>query len=505
MKTRGQKALLNTIVLTVHEIVSFVSALILPRFILAAFGSEYNGISSSIAQFLEVISLLIVGIGGPTRVALYKTLAEGDREGTSGIVNATESYMRKVAMALMVYIGAMFIFYPYIAETSLPHSEIRLLILLVGMSSFARYFFGITYNILLQADQKLYVYYIAMSGVVILNLISAIALIKVGMNIFVVKGVSAVINVLVPIIMSIYVRKKYEIDKKVPKNKLGLKGRWDAMWHSIANIIHTNTDLVVLTVFSNVKMVSVYTIHYLVINGVFKILSTFTNSLEAAFGNMLAKKETKAAYRHLENYEFFTALFVSVIFSCTLSLIVPFVKLYTAGITDVNYIVPTFAVVAVVAQIAMCFRQPYITIVQAAGHYKQTRNGAFLEAGINVVLSVVLTSFFGIVGVAIGTLVANLFRTLQYVFYLKDNIIKYPVSKPLLIMLWTAGNTVVITLLCNFIIGVCEISGWVSWIVLGFVCVIVSFTVTLVSAVIFYRQRMVMFKNIAMSILKKKK
>ncbi len=490
MKSRGQKALINTAVLGIYQAVYFVCGLILPRYLLLHFGSDYNGVVSSVNQFLSFITILQVGIAGSTRFALYKVLADDDIKGVSGIIRATEKYMRKVGLVLLAYIGVLSFIYPYISSTSIPAFEAGLLVVIVGASSFSQYFFGITYQILLTADQRQYVYHIIATVATVLNTVIAVILMKNGQNIFIVKLGSAVIYVLVPIVLSLYVRRKYKIDRSVPVDKTGLKGRWDVMWHSVANIVHNNTDLVVLTVLTDIKMVSVYTVYHLVINGLYKILSIFTSSLEAAFGNMFAKKETKTAYRNLEMYEFFMCCFVSVVFSVSLVLIVPFVKLYTSNVTDVNYIEPVFAVVAVIAQMVMCIRQPYLTVVQASGHYKQTKNGALAEAGVNIVLSVILTWRIGLVGVAVGTLVANLFRTVQYAVYLSKNVVNRPLHKPVLMMLWTAANVLVVWFVSKPLMALITIDSWMNWVLAGGICCAVAVFVTLLTSLVCCRKKL---------------
>jgi len=504
VKTRGQKAVTNTVFLAILEIVSFLSSLILPRYILLYFGSDYNGVVASINQFLNFLTILQMGIASSTRFALYKVLANNDNVGVSGIINATQSYMRKVGAVIILYIGIMVAFYPYIANTTITHNQTRLLVLILGAGSFAQYFFGITYQILLIADQRQYIYNIIRIIATIVNLAAALIIMKMGGSIFAVKFGSAIVFVLVPVVLSILVRRRYKIDKKVPHNKIGLKNRWDAMWHTVADIIHKNVGLVVLTVFADIKLVSIYTVYQLVLNGLYRILCIFTTSLEAAFGNMLAKKETDNAYRHLENYEFFMCSFVSIVFSCALVLIVPFVKIYTKGITDVNYIQPTFAAIAVIAQMILCVRQPYLTVVQAAGHYKQTRNGAFLEAGLNIAITLSLTPIIGLVGAALGTLIANLVRTLQYVFYLKKNILFRPVKEPLKVIVWAASNVLITCFVSNTILSFLNMSNWFDWIIAGACCFIVASVVTLGSARIFFKDKLNTFIKMLFNLLKVK-
>lgn len=503
MKSRSQKALLNTVVLGVYQLVYFVSGLILPRFLLLSFGSDYNGVVSSITQFLNFISILQLGIAGATRFSLYKVLAVNDLNGISAIINATERYMRKIGIILIGYICILSVAYPKIAETSLSSVEVGLLVLIIGASTFSQYFFGLTYQILLIADQKQYIYYTLSTIATMLNTGVAIALMRCNQNFFVVKIVSTVIYTIIPLILFFYVRKKYKIDKNVMPNKEAIKGRKDVMWHSIASIVHDKTDLIVLTMFSDIKLVSVYTVHYLVVNGLQKVLSIFTNSLEAGFGNMFAKKEVGTAYKNLEFYEFFMCSFVSLVFSCTLVLISPFVKVYTSDINDINYYEPVFAFVIVVAQMIMCLRQPYLTIVQAAGHYKQTKNGAFVEAGLNVIVSIIAIQTLGIVGVAVGTLVANSVRTFQYIVYLSKNILSRPLRKPLCMMAWTALNVFIIFSLETKLVDFFNIDSWMNLIMVAFLCFCVSFVVTLISSAIFCNNQLKQLLKVSMNFISK--
>ncbi len=332
----------------------------------------------------------------------------------------------------------------------------------------------------------------------------AIIIMEMGYSILAVELGTAVVSVLIPIVLYIVVKRMYKIDKKVPKNKIGLKNRWDALWHTVADVIHKNVGLAVLTFFADIKLVSIFTVHQLVLNGLFRVLSIFTSSLEAVFGNMLAKKETENAYKHLENYEFFMCSFISIVFSCALVLIVPFVKVYTKGVTDVNYIQPTFAAIAVIAQMILCIRQPYLTVVQAAGHYKQTRNGAFLEAGLNLVLTISLTPILGLVGVALGTFASNLVRTLQYIFYLSKNILLRPVTEPLKVIAWTAFNVTIVYFASNAVLSVLNMSNWLDWIIAGVCCFVIALAVTLVSARIFFNDKLKNLIKMLFNLMNKK-
>ena len=91
---------------------------------------------------------------------------------------------------------------------------------------------------------------------------------------------------------------------------------------------------------------------------------------------MWAKKAFDAIYRNLRLYEYAVAVFVTVIFSSTLILLLPFISLYPSGVTDTEYILPFYAMVITIAQVFYCMRTPYLTLVQGVGHYKETKIGA---------------------------------------------------------------------------------------------------------------------------------
>lgn len=489
-RSRIKKASINLITTTLYEIVTFVCGLILPRLILSHFGSTYNGITSSVTQFLSLVSILRLGVAGATRVALYKTLATGDIAGTSAIVRATEKYMRKIGYVILAYIVVLAVFYPMFTDTGVGYFDVAILIVAAGIGTFAQYFFGITYQTLLSADQSIYVYNISQTGCTVANTLLSAALIYAGCTIQTVKLSCSIVFFLTPFILNLYVTKKYKLDKRCKPDNSGLKQRKDVLASSLANIVHENTDVVVLTLFCDVKIVSVYTVYNLVMAALRKVLEIFSTGTEAIFGDMWAKKQYDSIRRNLSLYEYVIGVLVSVLFSATLMLIVPFVSLYTKGVNDVNYILPTYAIIISIAMACYCFRTPYLTLVQGVGHYKQTKRGAYFEAGLNLVSSVVLVQFIGITGTAVGTLLANVFRSLQYAFYIDDHIVdrgKLIIFKRIF---WITLNIAASCGIAYLLLGTMAKSGWLKWVLSGAIIVAISCVITGISSVLFFRDDM---------------
>ncbi len=503
--SRIKKASLNIIWLIVYEVVVFACNFILPRMIITTYGSAYNGLISSVTQFMNFVAILRLGVAGATRVALYKSLADGDIAETSAIIKATELYMRKIGYIILGVVAVLAVVYPTFIEKEFGFLNTAVLVVAIGIGIFSQYFFGITYRTLLQADQRLYVTNIVQAITVILNTALSALLITQGCSIQVVKIVYAVIFTISPILLNRYVIWKYRIDTKSKPNYSALNRKGDVMGHSIANIVHENTDIVVLTLFTDIRLCSVYSVYNLVMHGLKQIMSVFTTGVEAVFGNMWAKGETENIKKNLRYFEYMMGLFVSVAFSATIVLILPFVKLYTKGASDVEYIIPLYAAIITIAQAFYCFRMPYLTLTQAAGHYKETRNGAYFEAGLNLVISIILVQFIGILGTAIGTLLANLFRTLQYSVYVSDKLIMRNKRVVVTRLIWIAANIAITVFIGSMLFGKMAYTDWRNWILAAVGCIGISAVVCVLSSLLFYRADAKGLINIGKRMVRRKK
>jgi len=502
---RTKKAMKNIIASMIYQIVSIICGLILPRLILSAFGSTYNGVISSATQFLSMVSLLNLGIAGATRVALYKTLAADDVLGTSRIMKATKKYMYKVGGIVAVYAAVLCIVYPFISHNDLTHIESAAIIAIISLSTFAEYFFGISNNTLLSADQSGYITSTLNIIVTIANTAISAILIKMGASIFCVKLAGSLVFFIAPFVLNIYVKKKYGLISDCEPDDSAIKGRKAAAFHSIANIVHNNTDLLVLTVFADAKQISVYSVYYLVVGKIKSIMSVFTNGLEAAFGNMWAKNELDLLKHHFKVLEFALYAFTAVIFSCVGILIVPFIAEYTKGVHDVNYILYDFAILISLAEGMYCIREPYLILIQATGYYEETKIGALIEALLNIFLSIILVNFIGINGVIIGTFVANTFRTFQYAVFIAKYITNESFMHTACRFLWLVANVAIIVIISFFILQTLPVfDGWTGWIRQAAIVLIIACVVTLISSLAFYKNNLMYLFGIFMRMISKR-
>ena len=471
---RSKKAIKNIITSLLQQVVIVICGLIVPRAIIETFGSSVNGLVSSITQFLSYITLLEAGIGPVIKSALYKPIAKKDKTQIEKILKASQRFFRVVSGVFIVYLIALCFIYPLIVSTEFETGYTVFLILIIAVSTFAEYFFFFLYKLYLQAEQKTYVTSIIQILATILNAILVIVLIKFGANIQVVKLGSAFVFVLRPIIQNIYVKKKYNIDFKEVKEKYELKQKWDGLAQHIASVVHNNTDIAILTIFTSTTEVSVYSVYLYVVNGVKNMVQALTGGVDASFGDMIAKNEIDNLNRSFRTYELFYFTLTTSVYIITIVMILPFVKVYTSGITDANYYRPTFAILVTIAELMWSIRLPYSSVTLAAGHFKQTNKGAWVEVFSNLIISIALVFKFGMVGVAIGTLVAMTIRTIEFMYHTSKYILRRNQIENVKRVIILIVEMLVLVPIGFFISKFIDVNSYVSWFFLAVIVGLIS-------------------------------
>ena len=234
--------------------------------------------------------------------------------------------------------------------------------------------------------------------------------------------------------MRIYVNKCYQLNRKAKYNTEPIKQKWNGIAQHVSAVVLNNTDIVVLTLLSNLSNVSIYSVYHAITFGMKNVLVSVTSGMGALLGDQYAKKEFEKLHETFNMFEWIMHFLTFMLFSATAFLIVPFIQVYTRGITDADYTQPLFAVILVIAYGIICLQLPYNVMIHNAGHFKQTQLFSILEAVINVVVSVILVWFYGLIGVAIGTVAAVLFRLVYLVIYLTRNILNRKITQFLKIL-----------------------------------------------------------------------
>lgn len=219
--------LINIISSLVLQVITILSYFILPKIILNSFGSEVNGLVSSINQFLNFITLVEGGITGVILANLYKPLVEGDNDAVSSILGTAQSFYKKIGYIYIVYSLVLGIAFKFLFRVEFSLIYVFALTLILSFNLLVQYMFALTNKTLLTADKKVYIINFTQAIMILLSLVFSYILIKIYPSIHLLKLVSGILYFLQPIVYGIYVNKNYKLRKNcIVDNKL-IDQRWN--------------------------------------------------------------------------------------------------------------------------------------------------------------------------------------------------------------------------------------------------------------------------------------
>lgn len=419
-----RKLYLNSVVSLLYQIVAVCIGLILPRLFIVSYGSDVNGLVQSITQLLSIISLLDLGVGAVVQAALYRPLLEKDNKKISEIFFSAKKFFSMIAAGLVLYVIALCFYYSgFKSDEFAPIFSITLIIA-ISISYFAQYYFGMCNTLLLNADQRIYVVTLANFIGLVLNAIITVVLIRCGFSIQLVKLAASLIYLIRPLMMACYVKKHYNLTRPniLPSN--AIPNKWSGLAQHIAVVITNSVDNVLLTIFSTFAVVSVYNVYVMPLNSIRSLIDTTSTSFKSYFGNIIAKNDHRTLCNEFDKYEAFMHFVVVLIFGTIAIVLVPFVLVYTKGVTDADYNNKLFGELITIAYAAYAIRVPYTNIIFAAGKFRETQKFSVIECALNIGVSLILVFPFGMVGVAIGTVVSSGYRAVASAIYLQKHILK---------------------------------------------------------------------------------
>lgn len=498
-----KNASLNILFAIVLQIVTFIRGLIVPRMIIPAYGSDVNGLISSITQFLTYISLLEAGVGSVFRASLYKPLANGDMDRVSGIINEQKRFYKKIGFIFIGYVAVLCFVYPLLAKTQIPKEYIISFILILSVNTFMEYFVSLPYVSLLSADQKIRISYIVSIIYTTVNVVVTLIFVTLKADIRLIYLSMCVIGLLRPLFYFLYIKRKYALSKSALPDGSALSQRWNGMVHHIAYYIHTNTDVLIITIFIGTASVSVYSVYAAVIIGIEKIITSISTGSAAGIGKMIALGNQENIDKAMNIFEFVQGGAIAILYTITAVMLIPFMRLYTVSMTDINYIVPEFGYVLLIAEAVYCFRCIYSTVSSCANKFKETQIGAVLECSINLILSLffVLIMKIDLLGVALGTVAGMLTRYIFEIVFLAKHVLRRNILKPLKSLSVNIIIAAFSIFICFMLINYDNIITVWDWILKACITAIITILIAIIGYMAFYYK---VAKEIILKVKKKR-
>lgn len=467
----------NILVSTIGQIIVIVLGIFLPRIMIVNYGSDTNGLISTVAQIFTYMALLEAGIGQAARNAMYEPLSRGDRDGVSSVASTATCYYRRVTVLYGIGVLLLALFVPQFLKSEISKTEIFFVILLEGMSGVISFYFIQTPSTILLADGKAYVNNEIQYTNKILSSIVKIVMASMHYSIVFLQLAYFLITIAKVFVYRSYFKKHYPwINFHVPSKNAILADRNSYIITEIAWTIFSSTDMIVLSFFLSTKISSVYTIYNLVFSNLNVLLTTVYTSISYMLGLSFYKGINKYCAVH----DAFNSIFMSLITALmivSMFMIFPFIRLYTRDVTDINYIHPKLPLLFGLVQMLSWSRYVSGNLTGIAGYAKKVSMVSLIEAVANVALSVLLVLRFGIEGVLFATVIALPLKVIYCNFVADKLVMKRSAQKTVLILginylLFTIAVT--LSHYINF-----EVNSYTEFFLKGIVTTLVVLAVTL--------------------------
>ena len=406
---RTEKSILN--VSTNFFIYAFRSVMmfIVRTVFIKVLGEEYLGLDGLFTNILLMLSITELGVSNAINFSLYEPLAKKDYKKVSSLMSFYKKAYKIIGTLVIILGLIIMLFLDEIVTTDIPD-----------------------------------ITYLAMY---ILQIIALIVTHSFVLYLFI-KNFVMLIN---RICINHFISNKYkEIDfnstEKVSKEdlkiiKTNIKGMF---FHKIGYYCINGTDNIIISRFLSITAVGIYTNYLSLITMTNTILSSLYKGITASFGNLIALENKKTQEQIFQKTNFAGHIIYSFVTSAFIVLINFFVTLWVGK----NYLLNSSVVFVICLNFYIDgMRQSIDSIKDAAGVYNQDKYIPIIQSIVNIIISVVLVQYIGMLGVVLGTLISNLvlpcwnrpYIIYKYVFKTspKNYYINY--IKNLIVMLFTTG------------------------------------------------------------------
>lgn len=410
--SRTKNTLKNMSTGAIVQIINKLMAFAVRTVFIRILNTEYLGVNGLFTNILTMLSFTELGIGTAIIYSMYKPVAENDKEKIKSLMRLYKKSYNIIGIVVFVLGLAVIPFMKVLIKEAPNITEnITFIYLLFLINTSSSYFFTYKKSII-SAHQKESiinkidsVFYLVKSIVEIITLI-------VFKNYILYLLINIVGTIVENITMGIKAEKMFPYLKETKVNKLERKETntifqnvKSLIVYKFGSVIMDGTDNIIISSMVNVGMVGLCSNYIMIINSIKSIIFSAINGITASIGNLNvegdAKKKEKIFYQ-LTFMDFWIFGFASIAFMILLN---PFIEIWLGQ----EYVLEIGVSIALsISFFINGLRNPGYSFRVTSGLFQQGKMTPYIGAIVNIITSVIFCKLWGIVGVFIGTSVAQL-------------------------------------------------------------------------------------------------
>lgn len=433
-KSRTSNSIKNTIYALSAQAVLSLTTFITRTVLIHNLGESYMGLSSLFYDILSLLSLTELGVGTAITFSMYKPMASRDYKRVTAILNFYKRVYISIGL-IMTVIGLSltpFIHYLITDIPDLPH--LTLIYWLYLFNTSGSYFFSYKKSILVaeQNDSAASATQIITSVIQCIGQVVLLVTIKDFVAYLTVQFLS---TMLMNILISVYVDKKYCYIKKYKTEKLDKPAKI-AIWKNVgsmfiskvSSVVVTSTDNLLISTFVSTVSLGYYSNYTLFVNLVRRIFTKIFDAITGSVGNLVALEKEDVVYNKFKAIwfaDFWLIGFVSAtMVACINQLIICWL--------GEEYLISNALIILMIVNMYMRFmRNTCLIYIDAFGLFKEVRIKCVMESIINIFVSILFVGplKMGIFGILAGTFFSNLVTNFWYEPYVVYRRMSAPIKE----------------------------------------------------------------------------
>lgn len=428
---KGKKSLYTAISSLVLILFNGLIGLFVTRLVISTYGSDFNGINSTANQFINMLLIVEGGFTLATSVALFKPLTENNYNSINQIMAATKNSFVKIGTAFLL-IGIISSFgYSALVKSGLPREIATLTFLMTVVSTFFNLVYATKYRILLQTEQKEYVLNYLSMGTVLLAQSMIIVTVYSGGHMLLVRFVTMIAYIINSLLIGYVCKKNYNyLNFKVMPDYASIKGTKDVMIQNMTGLIYSSVPIIFISITAGTLYASVYAVYNSIFILIKNALHSFINAPKMGFGKLIAEKEKEYVQKVFMQYELIVVSIMICLLTTTAVLIMPFISIYTRGISDIGYSDWTVSIILIGITFFEIVHIPSGNIINMSGNFKISKKIqliAMVVLIITMVIGSLVLGFYGILLAVLTTAILLAVLEISYVHtvYFNDTLFEF--------------------------------------------------------------------------------
>lgn len=469
-----------------NVILSFVCRIFFARIL----GAEYLGISGMFQNVLSLLTLTELGIGTAMIYALYKPVADDDKDKIASYMKTYEMAYRVVGIVVFI-LGLAVMPFLNLVVTERPNipENMYVLYLLFLFSTASSYFFSYRSSILI-ANQRNYIVVSISYAVVIVQDIVQIIILYLTKSYLLYLLLQIIFVFITNILISKkavheypYINKKGALPLTKEEKRSLLKNVKALTVTKLSGILVNNTDNLVITYFNGLIQTGIVSNYSLLINTLNSLVNQLFTSLSGSLGNLNAVSDKQHKYEvfnslNLANFWIYGWASIGIVVVSS-----DIIEIFFGS----NYVMSIEIPIILAINFYILGMQCVVGIYKSTmGLFRYGQYAMFLTAVLNLFGDFILGAKYGIFGIFLATMLARLFTNTWYEPYIifkygfkrkfSEYLIRYIIY--LVILLLTGGICLKI---CSYI----TMGGWLQLFLKLLVCILVP---NLIFFVVFFKR-----------------